>query len=86
MDLKEQFEKAAAASKNLPSKPDNQTLLKLYALYKQGNEGDLTGNLPDINDFVGRAKWDVWSALKGTPVDQAQREYIDFVESLKSAD
>lgn len=61
-------------------------MLKLYALYKQGTEGDVAGNLPDLNDFVGRAKWDAWSALKGTLVEAAKQGYVDLIESLMSAD
>ena len=86
MDLNAQFEQAAADSKNLPERPDNATLLKLYSLYKQGTEGDVHGNLPDVNDFVGRAKWEAWSALKGTPVEQARQDYVDLIQSLKSPD
>jgi diazepam-binding inhibitor (GABA receptor modulating acyl-CoA-binding protein) len=85
-NLKELFDQAAAESKNLPERPDNLTLLKLYSLYKQAMEGDVHGNLPDANDFVGRAKWEAWSALKGTHVEQAQQDYIDLVKSLKSPD
>ena len=82
-NLNELFEQAAVESKNPPERPDNLTLLKLYSLYKQATEGDVHGNLPDVNDFVGRAKWEAWSALKGTPVEQARQDYIDLVQSLK---
>jgi acyl-CoA-binding protein len=85
-DLNAEFEQAAADSKNLPERPDNRMLLKLYALYKQGLAGDVDGDRPDFGDFVGRAKWDAWSALKGVPVEQARQDYIDLVESLKSSD
>jgi acyl-CoA-binding protein len=36
MELKEQFEQAAAGSKTLSEKPSNDVLLQLYSLYKQG--------------------------------------------------
>ncbi len=65
-DLKAQFEAAAAASKSLPERPDNQTLLKIYGLYKQGSEGDVSGSRPGFADLIGRAKYDAWAALKGT--------------------
>ena len=42
-DLKARFEEAVAASKQLPEKPDNMTLLKIYSLYKQASSGDLDG-------------------------------------------
>ena len=82
-DLNAQFEQAAADSKNLPERPDNATLLKLYALYKQGSVGDVDGKRPGFSDMVGRAKWDAWEALKGTPAAQAKQDYVDLVESLK---
>jgi diazepam-binding inhibitor (GABA receptor modulating acyl-CoA-binding protein) len=82
-DLKSQFEQAVADSKNLPEKPDNMTLLKLYALYKQGSSGDVDGKRPGFTDMVGRAKWDAWNEVKGKSSDEAMQEYIDLVESLK---
>ncbi len=77
------FEQAVADSKQLPEKPDNMTLLKLYALFKQATEGDAGGERPGATDFVGRAKWDAWHGLAGTAASQAQQDYIDLVESLK---
>ena len=82
-DLKAQFEQAVADSKSLPEKPDNMTLLKLYALYKQASSGDADGKRPGFGDMVGRAKWDAWNGLKGKSSDEAMQEYIDLVESLK---
>jgi diazepam-binding inhibitor (GABA receptor modulator, acyl-CoA-binding protein) len=80
--LKASFDKAVADSKNLPEKPDNQTLLKLYALYKQAG-GDVEGKRPGFTDMVGRAKYDAWAALKGKSADEAMQEYVDLIESLK---
>jgi acyl-CoA-binding protein len=82
-DLKAQFEQAVADSKNLPEKPDNMTLLKLYALYKQASSGDVEGKRPGFTDMVGRAKYDAWDALKGKSSDEAMQEYVDLIESLK---
>lgn len=82
-DLQAQFEQARADSKNLPEKPDNMTLLKLYALYKQGSVGDVEGDRPGFTDFVERAKWDAWNDLKGQSREDAMRGYIDLIESLK---
>ena len=83
VDLKAQFEAAAAASKQLPKKPDNDTLLKLYSLYKQGTSGDVSGPEPGMFDFIGRAKYDAWAAIKGTAPEAAMRTYIDLVKSLQ---
>lgn len=81
-DLKSRFEAAVASSKNLSERPDNATLLQLYALYKQGTAGDNTEKKPGFSDMVGRAKWDAWSKLKSTSGDDAMQQYIDLIESL----
>jgi len=82
-DLQKQFEQAVIDSKSLPEKPDNMTLLKLYALYKQASSGDADGKRPGFGDMVGRAKWDAWNGLAGKSSDEAKQEYVDLVESLK---
>jgi acyl-CoA-binding protein len=82
VDLKAQFEAAAAAAKQTKKKPDNATLLKLYSYYKQATEGDVTGSRPGGFDFVGGAKFDAWSKLKGTSKEEAMQSYIKQVEKL----
>ena len=82
-DLKKQFEQAVAASKQLPEKPDNATLLQIYSLYKQATEGDVEGKRPGFGDMVGRAKWDAWNGQKGKSAEAAMQEYVDLIESLK---
>jgi diazepam-binding inhibitor (GABA receptor modulating acyl-CoA-binding protein) len=82
-DLQASFEAAVAASKSLSERPDNQTLLQLYALYKQGTAGDVEGKRPGFGDMVGRAKFDAWAAIKGTGKEDAMNRYIALVESLK---
>lgn len=82
-DLKTQFETAVSESKQLPEKPDNMTLLKIYALYKQATSGDVEGKRPGFTDMVGRAKYDAWDGLKGTSSDDAMQQYIDLIEPLK---
>lgn len=82
-DLKTQFEAAVADSKNLTERPDNGTLLKLYALYKQASVGDNTEKKPGFSDMVGRAKWEAWDGLKGTANAQAMQQYVALVESLQ---
>ncbi len=82
-DLAARFEQAVAESRTLPEKPDNATLLKLYALYKQGASGDVEGDRPGFADFVARAKFDAWAEQKGTSKDDAMQAYIDLVEALK---
>jgi diazepam-binding inhibitor (GABA receptor modulator, acyl-CoA-binding protein) len=82
-DLQAAFQQAVADSKKLPEKPDNQTLLQIYALYKQSTEGDVEGKRPGFTDMVGRAKFDAWAAVKGQDKDTAMQAYIDLIESLK---
>jgi diazepam-binding inhibitor (GABA receptor modulator, acyl-CoA-binding protein) len=82
-DLKAKFEKAVADSKSLPEKPDNATLLQIYALYKQASAGDVEGKRPGFTDMVGRAKFDAWAAVKGKATNEAMQEYVDLIESLK---
>jgi acyl-CoA-binding protein len=81
-DLKKNFETAVTESKNLTERPDNSTLLKIYALYKQASTGDNTENKPGFTDLVGRAKWDAWNGFKGTATQDAMQQYIDLIESL----
>ena len=81
-DLKAAFESAVAGSKNLSERPDNATLLKIYALYKQATAGDNTEKKPGFGDMVGRAKWDAWNGLKGTANDDAKRQYVELINSL----
>ena len=83
MSLHAQFDQAVAESKNLPERPDNMTLLKLYALYKQGSSGDASGERPGMTDFVNRAKFDAWDGLKGTSQDDAKQQYVDLIDELK---
>lgn len=84
MDLKAQFEQAALESKQLSKKPDNDTLLKLYSLFKQGTEGDIN-DAPPANpfDFVAKAKYNAWNELKGKSQEEAMAEYVALVEKLK---
>lgn len=81
-DLKAAFDAAVAGSRNLSERPDNATLLKLYALYKQATVGDNTEKKPGFSDMIGRAKWDAWAGMKGKSSDEAMQEYVDLIGSL----
>jgi acyl-CoA-binding protein len=84
MVTKETFEQAVADSKQLTSRPDNNTLLMLYSLYKQATDGDVTGDGPtNPFDFVAKAKFNAWEKLKGTSADAAMAQYVEIVEKLK---
>ena len=81
-DLQQQFEQAARDIKTLSERPDNDTMLRLYALYKQGSEGDVKGDKPGFFDFVGAAKYEAREKLQGVSKDQAQKKYVDLVKKL----
>ena len=81
-DLQGDFDSAVSNSKNLAERPDNATLLKLYALYKQASAGDVIEKKPGFGDMVGRAKWDAWNAVKGIAKDDAMQQYVDLIGSL----
>lgn len=81
-DLRREFEQAAENIQRLGQRPDNDTLLKLYALYKQGSEGDVHGEQPGFFDFIGTAKYEAWAQLRGLPGDDAMQRYIELVHEL----
>ena len=82
--LQEQFEQASRDAQNLDKRPDNETLLRLYALFKQATEGDVSGPAPGMFDFKASAKYDAWSKLEGSSRDSAMKKYIDLVKTLKA--
>lgn len=85
MDLHQQFEQAVADSKELSEKPSNDTLLQLYSLYKQASEGDVNVDAPSNPfDFVAKAKYEAWDAIKGKSKEAAMQEYIELVAKLKN--
>lgn len=81
-ELAADFRQASEDVKRLPGRPDNDTLLKLYALYKQATDGDACGPKPGFFDFVNTAKYEAWSRLRGMQGDEAQRKYIELVRQL----
>ena len=80
------FEKAQADIKTLKSRPGNDDMLFLYAHYKQGSAGDVSGKRPGMLDMIGRAKYDVWAKLEGLGSDEAQAKYVNKVKELLKAD
>ena len=82
-DLKTAFEQATRDVQNLSERPDNDALLRLYALYKQATEGDISGDKPGFFDFVGTAKYEAWAKLAGTGRDEAMQRYIDLVDQFR---
>ena len=76
------FEQAAIAAKSLPERPDDNTMLQLYALYKQGSVGDVSGDKPGFFDFVGAAKFVAWEKLKGSSGQDARKQYVELIRKL----
>jgi diazepam-binding inhibitor (GABA receptor modulator, acyl-CoA-binding protein) len=83
--LETRFQDAAESVQDLPERPDNATLLRLYALYKQATAGDVEGKRPGMMDFSGRAKYDAWAEVEGTPREDAMEQYVALVERLRGA-
>lgn len=83
-DLDQAFQQAFEDIQTLTERPDNDTMLKLYSLYKQGTEGDIQGDKPGFFDFVGVAKYEAWEKLQGMSADEAKQGYIDLVNQLKA--
>lgn len=81
--LDEQFDAAVTASTTLPQQPDQATMLKIYALFKQAKEGDVAGKRPGFTNPVGRAKYDARAEFKGVSSDDAKQQYVDLIDSLK---
>ncbi len=84
-DLSAQFEQAAQDVQQLPKRPGNDVMLKLYALYKQASVGNVSGARPSVLDMTGRLKYDAWAKLKGTDANQAMADYIALVDQLKAS-
>jgi diazepam-binding inhibitor (GABA receptor modulator, acyl-CoA-binding protein) len=82
-DLEKRFAQAQQDVNGLPSRPDNDTMLKLYAFFKQATKGDEAGDPPGSFDFMARLKFDAWAAIKGTPTKDAMQQYVDLVEGLR---
>lgn len=82
MSLTDEFQAAQARIKTVAEAPSNEDLLRLYALYKQGTAGDVTGKRPGMMDFKGRAKYDAWATVKGLPETEAQKQYVALVDEL----
>ena len=82
-DLDTRFQAAASAAQKLPERPDNDTMLELYALYKQATDGDVHGDKPGMFNFVAASKYEAWERLKGTDPDSAKQRYTDLVARLQ---
>lgn len=76
------FETAAKKIKELKYRPDDDTLLKLYGLYKQATLGDCNLPQPWFYEVKQLAKWNAWTSQKGKLKKVASNEYIKLVTKL----
>ena len=83
-ELEQKFEEAKKRVLELPNKPGNDVMLELYALNKQATIGDINADKPAMFDFVAAAKYNAWEAKKGLSKEDAQQQYIDYVNGLFS--
>lgn len=81
-DLQQRFLQAQSDVTSLAERPDNATLLKLYAWYKQATDGDVQGDKPGVFDLVAKKKYEAWERLQGMSADEAMQAYIAEVERL----
>ena len=86
MVSKEEFDTAVVRSKELTTRPSNEDLLKLYSLFKQCSEGDVTGERPGGFDFKGAAKYDAWQSIKGLAAEDAMEQYVALVNQLHASE
>jgi acyl-CoA-binding protein len=84
-EFKAAVEKVRTAPATGPLNPSNELKLKMYALYRQANDGDVQGKRPGLLDLIGRAKWDAWSGVKGLSKENAMKGYIDEIRKLEKA-
>jgi acyl-CoA-binding protein len=85
MALIDEFNIAVSKSKDLTKRPTNEELLDLYALFKQGTDGDVIGDRPGGFDFKAIAKFDAWSNKKGLSKDQAMTDYVSLMNRLQAS-
>lgn len=76
------FQAAVDRVNALSKDPGNDTKLRMYALYKQATQGDVTGKRPGFTNMVGRAKYDAWAAVKGMSAQDAEAAYIKEADAL----
>jgi len=81
--VRKRFDTAAKEVQQLKKRPDDADMLRLYGLYKQSTEGDVSGERPGVFAMVDRAKYDAWAKQKGTDSTKAMEAYIKLVERLK---
>ncbi|SAM03201.1 hypothetical protein [Absidia glauca] len=76
------FESAFDYLNTHPVSVSKENKLKFYGYFKQATTGDCTIGKPNLFEFVARAKWDAWNALKGMEPEVAMLGYVELAERL----
>ena len=81
-NLEERFETAVEEVKNLPNKPQQEDLLKLYGLYKRVTLGLCNIEKPWALQIEASLKWNAWNDVSQLTINQAMTTYIMLVNKL----
>lgn len=82
MTNSEKFSTNSKIILNLKETPSNDEKLSLYKYFKQATSGDVNTPKPRLFDIAASAKWKAWSSMKGTSKEDAEKLYIDTVNTL----
>ena len=95
MSIQAQFDAAVQQVNNLPDATAAQHMTELYGLYKQATEGDINmqGDQVDADAAtkasgpagLSQAQWESWDKYKGTPEEDAKRQYVAKVAEITGA-
>lgn len=87
-ELQQQFNQAVDKVRNAPEdgdfKPSNEYKLKMYALYRQAIDGDVSGKRPGMLNVMQRAKHDAWARVRGMSGTDAMQAYVDEVNKVEA--
>lgn len=87
-DVQQRFDEAVAKVRNAPSngdfEPSQSFQLKMYGLYRQAMDGDVSGKKPGMLNPVERYKWQAWKANEGMSPEDAMAAYVDQVDSVEA--
>ena len=87
-DIKQRFDAAVDKVRNAPSdggfKPSQEFQLKMYGLYRQAIDGDVTGKKPGMLNPVSRYKWMAWKENEGMSREDAMAAYVAEVDKIEA--
>jgi diazepam-binding inhibitor (GABA receptor modulating acyl-CoA-binding protein) len=87
-ELEQKFHDAVEKVRTAPAdgvfKPSNEYKLRMYALFRQATDGDVSGKKPGMLDLIGRFKYQAWESVKGSSCEEAMRQYIAEVAKVEA--